>query len=385
MINNNGVHGLPIGYGGGIVNLQNQQPPQPKKRQKDPWDGNVSVFYEGDSGGCCWWRQKMPQLVINYSKLGNVLCMNKLIPDPNFYTDVKSVRLQRQATPEHAEFMRHLRDIADKNGMKLIYEIDDVIFKDDIPKFNVARDAYNSEAILKSTIDMIGMCDTMSVTCDYLKGYFEDTVQHKDIRVIPNMASKMWFDGLYDRTKIMTSFEKNKKKPRVLYAGSGNHFNIKQVKDAPDDFSHVIDAVIKTQRQYQWVFMGAYPRELKPLIDSGVIEFHKWEMILNYPKKIHALDINAVVAPLIDCPFNRSKSNIKFLESGYLGIPGVFQDMITYKDAPIRFKTGDEMLDQLHKLLNDRQYYAKMSKRSRDYANRMWLEDNINQYTDLIF
>jgi hypothetical protein len=100
---------------------------------------------------------------------------------------------------------------------------------------------------------------------------------------------------------------------------------------------------------------------------------------------INNLNINAVVAPLMNCTFNMAKSNIKYLESACLGIPGVFQDLITYKDAPILFTDGPEMVKKLKKLLGDRKYYAKMSKQARSYAETMWLDDHIDEYTDLYF
>ena len=379
-----GVNGLPPIFAPftPVAPIQEQAPSEPKL----PADiENNSVHYRGDFGGCGWWRLQLPELHINYSKLGSIHGMTKLIPDENFYNDIKSVRLQRQASPEHLAFMTHLRKIADKRNIKLIYEIDDVILRDDIPDFNVAKEAYADDKILKSTMAMMSMCDQMTVTCQYLKDYLEEKTGHKNITIIPNRASKMWFDGLYNTTKLMTAFDKNTKRPRILYAGSGNHFNLKQLKNQHDDFTHVLDVIVKTRKQFKWVFMGSFPLELKPYIDCGDMELHDWAPIMNYPHAISALDVNAVIAPLVDCTFNRAKSNIKYLESAYLGIPGVFQDIITYKEAPLRFTTGDEMIDNLKKLLNNRQYYAKMSKSARNYANTMWIDDHIGEYETLYF
>lgn len=380
-----GVHGLPTLGLPPTIPVELGKKPDMDKNPESPYGGRETIGYYGDLGGCSFWRMVMPELHINYAKLGNVIGLNKLIPDPNFYNGVKTVRLQRQATREHLAFMTHLRKIADRNGMKLIYEIDDVVLAKDIPEFNVAKDAYSVDGVYESIVSMIRMCDIMTVSCEYLKDYFKRNLGHNDIRVIPNMASKMWFDGLYNPTKICNSLDQHKKRPRILYAGSGNHFNIKRKAGIFDDFSHVIDNVIKTRKDFKWVLMGGYPIELKSYIDSGEVEYHPWELIPNFPKKIYDLDVNAVIAPLMDCEFNRSKSNIKYLESGYLGIPGVFQDIVTYKDAPIRFKTGDEMIDQLKNLLTNRQYYVKMSKQCRQYANSMWLDDNIGMYTKVLF
>jgi len=379
-----GVNGLPMG-----VNPQNAQIPQfnrpktmakPEKADKP----NNAVNYYGDFGGCGWWRMQMPETMINYSKKGVVTGMHKLIPDPQFYADIRSVRLQRQASPQHAHFLDHIKGVSKKHGFKLIYEIDDIIFKQDIPDFNKAKVAFNSEEILASTLKMMNTCDELTVTCDFMKDYYMSHLDNANIKVIPNMPAKMWFDGHYSTQQVMKNYDDSKKRPRVLYAGSGNHFDVEQ-KGHDDDFSHVKDAIIASRKDIKWVFLGSIPHYLHPYVKSGEMEYHKWTMIMNYPTMIKDLNINAVVAPLMDCTFNRAKSNIKYLESACLGIPGVFQDLVTYKEAPIRFSDGKDMINKLQKLLADRKYYAKMSKQSRSYAETMWLDDHLDEYTDLYY
>ena len=98
---------------------------------------------------------------------------------------------------------------------------------------------------------------------------------------------------------------------------------------------------------------------------------------------MYELNLNATVAPLLDCHFNRAKSNIKFLEAAYQGLPGVYQDIVTYKDAPLRFTTGDEMVDQLKTLLKSKSNYMNVSKSTRKYADTMWLDDHLDEYVEL--
>jgi glycosyltransferase involved in cell wall biosynthesis len=46
------------------------------------------------------------------------------------------------------------------------------------------------------------------------------------------------------------------------------------------------------------------------------------------------------VAPLRDTPFNRSKSDLKFLEYSALGLPGVFSDIVPYNRSVTDGETG---------------------------------------------
>jgi glycosyltransferase involved in cell wall biosynthesis len=384
MSNMTGVHGLPFGIGNNPqIPTFNRPAPlvKPKRENEKPKN---AINYYGDFGGCGWWRMQLPETMINFSKKGVVTGLHKLIPEEQFYADVRSVRLQRQASPKHAEFLDHIKKISDKHDFKLIYEIDDIIFKQDIPDFNKAKVAFDSEEILSSTLKMMNTCDVLSVTCDFMKDYYLQHLDHDNIKVIPNMPARMWFDNFYSTQNTMKNYDDNKNRPRVLYAGSGNHFDVAE-KGLDDDFTHVKDALINSRKDFKWVFLGSIPRYLHQYVKSGEMEFHPWTQIMNYPQMIHDLKINAVVAPLMDCTFNKAKSNIKYLESGCLGIPGVFQDLVTYKDAPLRFTDGRDMVNKLQKLLADRKYYAKMSKQSRMYADKMWLDENIDMYTDLYY
>ena len=90
-----------------------------------------------------------------------------------------------------------------------------------------------------------------------------------------------------------------------------------------------------------------------------------------------------MVAPLMDNNFNRAKSNLKYIEACAFGIPIVCQDMCTYEEAPHRFNTGDEMIDQIKQVLSGTSSFMATSDQARSYAEGMWLEDNINCYREL--
>jgi len=46
------------------------------------------------------------------------------------------------------------------------------------------------------------------------------------------------------------------------------------------------------------------------------------------------------VAPLRDTPFNRCKSDLKFLEYSALGLPGIFSDVVPYSQSVCDGETG---------------------------------------------
>ena len=88
-------------------------------------------------------------------------------------------------------------------------------------------------------------------------------------------------------------------------------------------------------------------------------------------------------APLADNTFNKAKSDLKFIEGCCMGIPTICQDLVTYKNAPYKFKTGDELIDQIKALVSDRKRYMSASKKAKIFSNNRWLEDNIGFYEEL--
>ena len=152
-----------------------------------------------------------------------------------------------------------------------------------------------------------------------------------------------------------------------------------------DDFFHVNHAIASTVNEFQWVFIGAYPLSLNQLVQEGKIEFHPWQPLYEYPGLVHSLKPNMMIAPLQDNTFNRGKSDLKYIEACCYGIPVACQDMVTYQHAPIKFRTGDELIDQIRTTLKYQSKYMDASKAAREMADTRWLEldDNIDKYAEL--
>ncbi len=382
--------GTPLGvpYGtpkGGFAIQPAFTPSEPPPLEVPGMNLKRAVNYYADYGGCGWWRMIAPELLINLNQSAIINGLTTMVLDPRFYQAIKSVRLQRQATPIQLEFVKFLKASSQKFGHRSIYEIDDIIFKDDIPLFNRCRVAFEDENILNSSLEMMQLCDEISVTCEYMKNYYREKTGNKNITVIPNYPAKMWFDGHYNKKKIEENYNKFKQQPRILYAGSGTHIDVLNKTNQKDDFAHIVDAIIKTRKQFKWVFVGCFPFPVKPFIDRGEMEFIQWFPLKDLPRAYTTTNVNAVYAPLMDCNFNRSKSNIKYLEASCCGIPGCFQDIVTYKDAPLRFSTGADLIDQLNVLLKDENTYMKYSKQARQYADTMWLDDHLQEFYELYF
>ena len=294
------------------------------------------------------------------------------------------MRIQRQATPQQAKFVRYLKELGEKMGFRVVYEIDDIVFYEDIPEYNKFRGAFVDDDIRRATTEMMQACDEITVTCDYMKDYYINKTGNKNVTVIPNYPPRYWLDQ-YNELSVEKNYSKRKKKPRVLYAGSGAHFDVDNLTGQRDDFNHVIETVKKTVNKYQWIFIGAFPNGLRHLVQQGKIEFHPWTHLYEYPRLVQKVRPNVMVAPLIDNVFNRSKSDLKFIEGCALGAPAICQDMCTYENAFYKFKSGDDMVDQIDALMKDKTTYMKAVRKGRQYIETRWLEapENLGKYTEL--
>lgn len=358
-------------------------PPSPfaKKHtspQEPPRKGKQYLNFAADAGGCFFWRVGWPELHMNMNGMGNSTSISRMVLNKDWYQDVDVIKLQRQASSNQREFIGFLKSIQKECGFKLMYEVDDVVFREDIPDYNAYKEAFDNDEVRQNCIDMINMVDEVTVTCKYMRDLYIEKTGKKEISVVPNFPPEWWIGHNYDYKKIINNHDKNRRKPRIVYSGSGAHFDVRNKTNQQDDFSHVMKFIVDNRSKYQFVFIGAYPPPLKPLIDNKGIEFHPWQTLMNYPKFLASLDAQLFLAPLMDIPFNRSKSDIKYIESAILGIPCMCQNMVTYEDAPdfLKFNDSEDLAEKVEYLLNwkNKSKYYKLVPQLRKLGESRFLE-----------
>lgn len=339
-------------------------------------------FMASSGDGCSLYRRGFVSNHIRMSGMGDVVELTKMVLEEGFFHNIKTITVQRQASPEQKQYLQYLKSIQPKFGFRLIYEVDDVVFREEIPDYNASKFAFDSDEIRQNCVDMINMVDEVTVTCQYMKDlYIEKTGQQK-ITVVPNFMPYWWIGHQFNYQRNIKAFEDNKKRPRIVYAGSGAHFDVKNATGQQDDFTHVLKFIVDNRYKYQFVFIGAFPPPLQPYIQSKEIEFHPWKTLLQYPTFLASLNAQCFIAPLLDIPFNRSKSDIKFIEAAQLGIPCICQDMETYKNAPdfLRFTDAADLEQKIDALLNwkNRARYFRLLPDLRKLGESRFLEHEWN-------
>lgn len=331
--------------------------------------------YLGDVQGCGTIRVMFPFMLLNHLRIPQVQIMaqyiNQYIHDPNFYRGLTFVQFQRAATEAHLQIFLHFKnEIQPHAHVPLVYEIDDMLIG--IPEWNFAAEYYaKNEENVKT---MLNMSDAVMCSTPFLKKMYEP--YNKNIHITPNHLPKFMWGDIYPAHLYKDESEKVK----ILWAGSQNHFSIPgvtQMRGGGDFGDKLLDFIKKTTDIYEWNLFGAMPEQLTGIKDK--IRFHKWQYIFQYPRHVKALECDIGIAPLMNIPFNNSKSNIKQLEYTAMGMPGVYSAMEPYSNCELRAEDEEEMIAHIEKLAGDINYRGKIfRKEMQNVGTQLWWEENNN-------
>jgi len=367
----------------------NRNAPQPNVPAVPSTGLKRSVNFLADYGGCGFYRCIAPNLLLNLHEKAVIMETTTMILDPRYYATVESVKFQRQATTVQKDFVTLVQQCVKQADPKkrLIYEVDDVVFAEDIPLYNRNRDAFTSSEIQNNIKQILSMMDEVVVTTEYFRDYVKCKTGLTNVSYIPNYLMKWWFDRYYNLGNLVKEFEKNKKKPKIAIFASGTHIDALNKTNFQDDFASVVDHIIKTRKDFEWNFYGSYPFHIRPYIQSGEVKVHNWTQLPNFAETVGTCGAQVTFAALQDNEFNRCKSNIKLIESGAVGLPCVCPDMVTYKDAHLKYKNGDDFIDCIKHVTKNQTVYADYCKKARTLADKYWLDtpDNLMKHYEMYF
>lgn len=373
-------YGTPLGMPSVV-----QQPPPQENIAPPEEDFDRSINYLADYSGCGFWRMIWPEHLLNAHQKAVIHSTTMMVLDERYYANTKTVRLQRQATENQLQFVRLLQQFRQKLPFNLIYEIDDIVFHEDIPDYNKFKPAFTDPKIRESALAIMQEVDEITCTNKFMQEYYREKTGNQNVTVIPNYPPKWWMGNYYSKERVGSNYSRNRKKPRIVYSASGAHFDVDNRVNQRDDFYHVNDVIRKTVDDYQWVFLGAYPLTIADLVKSGKVEFYNWSRLYEYPQLLVDVRPTMFIAPLIDNNFNKAKSDLKYIEACCYGVPVVCQDLCTYENAPIKFTTGDDLIDQIKAVTKYKAKYMEHSDAARKVAEGRWLEldENIDKYAEM--
>ncbi len=202
-----------------------------------------------------------------------------------------------------------------QRGAKIVYEMDDNFWlieptsphiKDKTPSTNRGRE------------DIIALCDAVVVTTEPLAHVVESKTGKK-AWVIPNFLDPETFVGATRLSEI--EIEPN---PVLLISGSDSHYG---------DFELLRDVSRHPSLAgFRWAVYAS--SKFLPVFNNPL--WIRPTSLQGYFANLLALGRNPNimgVVPLARCPFNESKSRLKWLEYTHAGIPGLYSASAEYPEC----------------------------------------------------
>lgn len=286
----------------------------------------------------------------------------------------------------NADALAMLRCAKDLIKRPLITEMDDWLF--DVPQYNIASGPYKpnspqewiamkqlelSDAIITSTEFLIEKCKTIEQLKD--KPYF----------VIPNSLDFRIWDHLKDIPLV-----KNEKIIRIGYSGCGNHGGdlhmirepLKALLDEFPNLEFVWAVPMKDPHDPSKDFVLDHPRAKC---------INQWYTIAQFPQAVKNWDLDIGIAPLVDNNFNRSKSNLRWLEYSALKLPTVASRVEPFKKSVLHNEDGyvcrgsREWYDTLKALIISKEQRNRVGEAAYRRVKRDFNMDNVtDRYINIL-
>jgi len=136
-------------------------------------------------------------------------------------------------------------------------------------------------------------------------------------------------------------------------------------------FLDAVMAIQQTHRKYiELHFWGYLPRVIK---NNKNVFFHSYiQDYARYLRVFSEYNFDIGLAPLLDDPFHRSKTNNKYREFGACGIAGIYSNVPVYSEFVKNFETGilventsDEWYKALVQLIEDHKLRQRIGQAAR--------------------
>ena len=334
-----------------------------------------------DVGGCSYYRILFISQLLSQIYDRALFCDARLLFNYDYiFPLLSSFRLQRACSVRDLKWFREvLLPAKRKYGFPVIYEIDDILVREDIPEYNCYRDIFKEGAV-SIPVYMTGS-DAVTVTCAPLADYYSAKfgLPRDKFRVIPNYLPRYFFDS-YDEAVILDRIRSQKtRRPRICFSCSMSHFDMRRT-GAGDDFSGILNWIVENRKKYQFIFHGGFP----PLLERYAADFVRIPIgpFLDYPRVRRSIRADIFIQPLMHSAFNECKSPIKLLESWAEGTPAFVQDLGSYLQiAPDACFDTPETLDRMvNDLFADPDAQLQLIRRNYARMDEFWLDKHLDDW-----
>lgn len=271
-----------------------------------------------------------------------------------------------------------------KEGKKIVFDNDDTVKDDGGFKFNEFLNKERYERGMKTlnqNIDeFIKIADLVTCSTPFLAEEYKKL--NENVICLPNCIDTMYFpepiknDGEKIRIGITGSVaitsDMEILKPIVEHYNNDPRVELVLFSMPPDKENKIT----KMLYEEEYDFWGKANVEWQPFVPAE-----------EYYDTLNELKLDMIIVPRADNYFNRCKSNLKFLENSMLEIPTIAQAFndgdSPYQQNPedkkylLLANTHEEWIEQIEKLINDKELRKYLGKKAREYVeNNYSIEKN---------
>ena len=351
---------------------------------------NVLAYISGYDG-CGYYRVQLPAKFLNkYGDFHFKISTQYLNKDID-WADI--VVLQKQTNQKALPFIQY----AKSKGKKIITEVDDDYFN--IPVWNPAYKHYEGKG--QDLVNFYKLSDAMMVTTPHLSKLVSQ--YNSKTYVVPNSLDI----DMLDRLKKMGEIEKNKHtqyltvdQKRLTYEEAKLKMSGKTVigwGGSPThlrDLEQATEALLKLtgeNKDIMVVMMACTTDTILKKINPNQLLLVKPVPIFMYPQVLASMSWDIGICPIEDNLFNRSKSNLKFLEFSINGFACVCSNVENYAktvthgvDGLLADNTTSSWYSNLKKLVEDIEFRKQIAKNGDELVRTKFaMSENYKLWVDV--
>lgn len=307
----------------------------------------ILLITENTLEGIAFYRSVMPwnQIQKEYDDIS----LTVKHPQENFSWDVFTAHdvlfISNPRISKHLEIIKAAKNY----GIKIWSDYDDCYL--DIPKDNRLYHLHTVGHVTQVVPECLAYSDITTVTTNYLKEYLAPYSTR--IRVVPNAfpIEMLSEESLGPITQGHHDF--------VSWRGSESH------KRNLREFKKEITEVANANPSWVFKFFGMNPEYFEGEFNYNHYDyddlFGSFYRLKKFSSKIH-------IVTLYDRPFNRSKSNISFIEgtiAGSVTLAPAWEEWI--KPGVVTYTTKEDFKEKLTALVNGEYNITRQFEESRDY------------------
>lgn len=316
----------------------------------------ANILYISETlNACAWYRCLTPGRALA-ERGHHVRVEQQFYPEDADWADV--VIFQRSHDAGLGQALQYCRSA----GKTTIYELDDDLWN--VHRDSAAYSFYSRPEILKATEDGLRHADRVTTTTPALAERLR-TINRK-VTVLPNMLpNEFWrFDEPIEQLP-----------DRVVLGWAGTNTHLPDLKLLNGVIEQLLDKYPSVE--FVWAGMNQTPfawRERMRALQPVSLE--------EYPSLLGEFHIG--LAPLVDSVFNRSKSDLKFVEYARRGLPVVasrvpaYEGTIRHGETGFLAKNAKDWLQYLGRLIEDVDMRRSMGEKAMAYAQTRMIAGNVS-------